>query len=129
MSLALQSLVALTLLVAAAVASLPLLLGGPAPRPDPGAPSLQAEPLRIVEAPGGRWYLRGDPISRAALTTLLHDSRPERLVQYLPSAALSMGEVSASLRWLRRINAPGAVLALPPANNGAAPIRSAGGQP
>lgn len=114
MSLALQGLVAMTLLVAGAVAALPLLVGAADPRPDPAVTSLGGQPLRIVEAPGGRWYLRGDPIGRPSLEALLRRNRPEQPVQYLPSAALSIGEVSSSLRWLRRSNAAGAVLALPP---------------
>ena len=114
MSLALQSLVALTLIISAAVASLPLLIGAAAPRQDPGAPSLSGKPLPVVEAPGGRWYLRGEPIGRPSLVALMGSNQPSHTIQYLPSAALSMAEVSGSLRWLRRLNPAGAVLTLPP---------------
>lgn len=114
MTLALQSLVGLTLLIAGAVASLPLLIGRAAPKPDPGAPDSSGPLLRVVEAPGGRWYLRGDPIARPSLASLLRSNRPPQTLHYLPSGALSIGEVSTSLRWLRRINGGAAVLALPP---------------
>jgi len=121
MSLALQSLVALTLLVSGVVATLPLLLAGNGARPDPGAPGSDLAALRVVESPGDRWSLRGEPIPRRSLETLLGSSRPQRLVEYLPSASLGIARVSASLRWLRRINPGGAVIALPPVAQAAAP--------
>jgi len=113
MSLALQSLVVLTLLVCAGVASLPLITGAAAPRPDPGMPPGSAPALRVVEAPGGRWYLDGEPIARTALASLLGSATPPRPVEFLPSAALGVGDVAASLRWLRRVGDGGAVLVLP----------------
>ena len=67
----------------------------------------------MVEAPGGRWYLDGEPIARTALATLLGSTTPPRPVEFLPSAALGVGEVGASLRWLRRVGDGGAVLVLP----------------
>lgn len=125
MSLALQSLVALTLLVCAGVASLPLITGAAAPRPDPGMPPGSAAAVRVVEAPGGRWYLDGEPIAAAALASLLGSATPPRPVEFLPSAALGVGEVAASLRWLRRVGDGGAVLVLP---SGAVAAGSAEGQ-
>ncbi|MFM7269909.1 MAG: hypothetical protein ACKOZT_15230 [Cyanobium sp.] len=114
MSVALQSLVGLTLIVAGAVAALPLLLGAPAPRPDPGAPD-GGRLVRVVEAPGGRWFYRGEAVARTSLPALLQSGGSPQTVHYLPSAALTIAEVGASLRWLRRVSRGGAVLALPPA--------------
>jgi hypothetical protein len=114
MTLALQSLVGLTLIVVGAVAALPLLLGAPDPRPDPGAPD-GGRPVRVVEAPGSRWYYRGEAVARATLPALLQSGGGTQTVHYLPSAALSTAQVGSSLRWLRRINRGGAALALPPA--------------
>jgi len=125
MSLALQSLVGLTLLVCTGVAAVPLLLGAQEPRPDPGIPIGLGQTLRVVEAPGGRWYLNGEPIGRDALASLLRDASSPQLVQFLPSAALGVGEVAASLRWLRRNGRGGALLALPPPN----PATAAAGSP
>ena len=116
MSLALQSLVGLTLLVCAGVAAVPLLVDAPEPRPDPGVSPGVAPALRVVEAPGGRWYLNGEPIGRESLASLLRDAPTPQPVQFLPSAALGVGEVAASLRWLRRNGRGGALLALPPPN-------------
>jgi hypothetical protein len=113
MSLALQSLVVLTLLVCAGVASLPLITGAAAPRPDPGMPPGSAPALRVVEAPGGRWFLNGDPIGRGALADLLRQQGATQPVRYLPSAALGVGQVARSLAWLRRSGAAAAVLAIP----------------
>ena len=118
MSLALQSLVGLTLLVCAGVAAVPLLVDAPEPRPDPGVSPGVAPALRVVEAPGGRWYLNGEPIGRESLASLLRDAPTPQPVQFLPSAALGVGEVAASLRWLRRNGRGGALLALPPPNRG-----------
>ena len=115
MSLALQSLVALTLLVSGAVAVLPLLLQDPAPVALEGnGPGPVAEDrLRLVESAAGRWFLNGEPIGRPALVVLLRQQANEPMVEYLPSSALAVGHVRRSLTWLRRNGAPAALLALP----------------
>ena len=116
MSLALQSLVYLTLIVCGAVAAMPLVVGGPEPVAEEGndADSIPPETLRVVESPGGRWFLNGEPITRSSLGNLLRQQVPEPRVQYFPSSALAMGQVGRSLIWLRRNGADGAVLAMPP---------------
>jgi len=107
MSLMLQSLVALTLLTCGAVAAVPVAADADAPL------SVAGESLRVVEAPGGRWFLNGDPIGRGALADLLRQQGATQPVRYLPSAALGVGQVAQSLAWLRRSGAVAAVLAIP----------------
>jgi hypothetical protein len=116
MTLLLQSLVPLTLLTCGAVAALPVLVDRPEPvAADAEAPMAGAgESLRLVEAPGSRWFLNGDPIGRVALADLLRQQSSAQSVRYLPSAALGVGEVARSLAWLRRSGAAGAMLAIPP---------------
>ena len=116
MNLMLQSLVALTLLTCGAVAAVPLVVARPEPvaADADGSLAVAEESLRVVEAPGGRWFLNGDPISQAALTGLLRQQGATHPVRYLPSAALGVGAVAHSLRWLRRSGAAGAVLTIPP---------------
>lgn len=116
MSLMLQSLVALTLLTCGAVAAVPVVVDRPEPvAADADAPlAVDGESLRVVEAPGGRWFLNGDPIGRVALADLLRQQGATQPVRYLPSAALGLGEVARSLTWLRRSGAAGATLAIPP---------------
>ncbi|MFN5116676.1 MAG: hypothetical protein ACK5FE_08125 [Cyanobacteriota bacterium] len=114
MSLALQSLVGLTLLVCGAAAVLPEFWQVREPRfrdvPDQVATQI---PLRIVRAPADRWFLNGDPIGRTRLEELLQ--RQESVgVRFLPSSALSMAEVASSLSWLRSFRAGAVVLELPP---------------
>jgi hypothetical protein len=116
MTLILQSLVSLTLLTCGAVAAVPVVLHRPEPvAADAEAPlAVAPESLRLVEAPGGRWFLNGDPIGRAALADLLRQQGGVQAVRYLPSAALPVGEVASSLAWLRRSGAASAMLAIPP---------------
>ena len=115
MTLMLQSLVALTLLTCGAVAAVPVLVDRPEPVPADADASLAGagESLRVVEAPGGRWFLNGDPIGRGALADLLRQQGATQPVRYLPSAALGVGHVAHSLAWLRRSGAVAAVLAIP----------------
>ena len=115
MSLMLQSLVALTLLTCGAVAAEPVVVDRPEPvAADADAPlAVAGESLRVVEAPGGRWFLNGDPIGRGALADLLRQQGATQPVRYLPSAALGVGQVARSLAWLRRSGAAAAVLAIP----------------
>ncbi len=115
MSLMLQSLVALTLLTCGAVAAVPVVVDRPEPvAADADAPlAVAGESLRVVEAPGGRWFLNGDQIGRGALADLLRQQGATQPVRYLPPAALGVGQVARSLAWLRRSGAAAAVLAIP----------------
>jgi|688.fasta_scaffold169550_2 hypothetical protein len=114
MNYAVPSLVALTLLVCGAVASLPLLVTRTVPK---SQPPLAASPLVthhwIVEAPGDRWFVDGDPISRLDLANRLRLDGEQRLQHFLPSASLSMGEVKRSLQWLRSLSPNPVLLNLP----------------
>jgi len=116
MSYALPSLVALTLLVCGAVASLPLLVTRTVPK---SLPPLAAQPLGsphwIVKAPGDHWFVDGDPISRLDLANRLRQDSDQGLQHFLPSAALSMGEVKRSLQWLRSLSDHPVLLDLPEA--------------
>ena len=118
MTLMLQSLVALCLLTCGAVAAVPVLVDRPKPvAADAEATMAEAgESLRVVEAPGGRWFLNGDPIGRLALADLLRQQGAAQPVRYLPSAALPVGQVARSLAWLRRSGAAAAMLTIPPRN-------------
>jgi hypothetical protein len=115
-SLALLCLVGLTLLVGGVTAAVPVVLRErePQQRSQPELPP-GAERLRIVQAPGDRWFINGEPISRQALAERLQ--RPPALdLRYLPSAALSMGTVNDSLGWLRQLGGHAVLLELlPPA--------------
>jgi hypothetical protein len=114
MSFAVPSLVALTLLVCGAVASLPLVVLRTVPK---SQPPLAEQPLGsphwIVEAPGDRWFVDGDAISRRDLANRLHQDGDQGLQHFLPSAALSMGDVKRSLQWLRHLSAHPVLLDLP----------------
>ena len=114
MNFAVPSLVALTLLVCGAVASLPLLVSRTVPK---SQPPLAEQPLGsphwIVEAPGDRWFVDGDPISRLDLANRLRQDREQGLQHFLPSGALSMGEVKRSLQWLRHLSPHPVLLDLP----------------
>lgn len=113
MTLALPSLVGLTVVVAGAVAAVPAVVVERVPRQRPlPAVSAAGETLRVVQAPGERWYLNGTPIARASLAEQL-GGRP-RQVRFLPSAALPIATVSDSLRWLRRSTVGPVSLELPP---------------
>ncbi len=113
MTLALPSLVGLTVLVAGVVAVVPAVVVERVPRqrPLPAVPA-DTETLRVVQAPGERWFLNGTPIPRATLAERL-GRRPWR-VRFLPSAALPIATVSDSLRWLRRSTVGPVSLELPP---------------
>ncbi len=117
MTLALPSLVGLTVVVAGAVAAVPAVVVERVPRQRPlPAVSAAGETLRVVQAPGERWYLNGTPIARASLAERLGGrlgGRP-RQVRFLPSAALPIATVSDSLRWLRRSAVGPVSLELPP---------------
>ena len=113
MNLSLLSLVGLTLLLCGGVASVPQLVRHSEPRSRSQPLGTPLQELWIVQAPGDRWFLAGSPISRADLGRSLQRADKAR-VQFLPSAALPLGEVSASLSWLRRQGSVAVQLALPP---------------
>lgn len=117
MTLALQCLVGLTLLVAGAVAAVPDLWHDRTPSHRPMGGGAGAAPLWVVQGPADRWYVNGEPMSRSGIAALLRGAAPEeggsREVRFLPSAALSLGEVSGSLAWLRNLNGGPVVLGLP----------------
>ncbi|MEB3199977.1 MAG: hypothetical protein VKK62_05580 [Synechococcaceae cyanobacterium] len=115
MSLALQSLVALTLLLCAAVATLPDLVQPRRPRLHPQPPfAAHAQPLWVVRSGQGRWFLAGEPLQPAALLDRLRRESPQRPVHLLVSSSLSAAETGASLRWLRRQSKRAVLLQLPP---------------
>ena len=114
MNLTLLSLVGLTLLLCGGVASVPQLVREREPRSRPQPLSVPLQELWIVQAPGDRWFLAGSPISRADLGQRLQRAGAEARVQFLPSAALTLGEVSGSLAWLRGQGQTPVQLALPP---------------
>ena len=115
MSQSLPALVALTLLVTGAVAAVPAVVveRPPRQRPLPPLPA-RAEVLRVVQAPAQRWFLNGAPIDRAVLAQRLARRPGRRQVRFLPSAALPMATVAASLRWLRQHTAGPVSVELPP---------------
>ncbi len=115
MTFALPCLLGLTLLVCGMVASLPAVVSERTPRQRPQGPVAAGdERLRVVQGPGDRWYVNGVPVSRATLRNRLAGGEEAREVRYLPSAALPMATVSASLRWLRQGNRGAVMLELPP---------------
>jgi hypothetical protein len=115
MSLALSCLVALTLLVGGVTATLPDVVRERKPRQRPRTPlPAGAELVRLVQAPGDRWFINGEPIGHQALAERLRSRPAARELRYLPSAALPMGTVSSSLAWLRRLGEQTVVLELLP---------------
>ena len=114
MNLSLLSLVGLTLLLCGGVASLPQLVREQEPRSRPQPLTAPLEELWIVQAPSDRWFLAGRPISRSELSRRLQRAGAQARVQFLPSAALPLGDVSDSLAWLRRQGPATVQLALPP---------------
>ncbi|MCX5969368.1 MAG: hypothetical protein NTV57_17425 [Cyanobacteria bacterium] len=114
MSLALQCLVGLTLLVCGAVAALPELARDRIPRSRALQSSHGGASLWLVQAPAQRWYLAGQPIETGRLAALLRHQGGRAAVHYLPSAALPIGEISSSLRWLRSLGSGPVLLELPP---------------
>ena len=114
MNLCLLSLVALTLLICGGVASVPEIALARLPRSQPAGDGQRREDLWIVQAPGQRWFLAGQPISRTALQAAVRRSRGRSHLHLLPSAALPIGEIGASLDWLRSQGAGPVHLQLPP---------------
>ena len=119
MNLALQCLVGLTLLVTGATAALPALWltrepqGRPAARSDLRAGQSAGTTLWVVRGAGRHWFVNGEPITAPALAALLKNQSAAVYVRFLPSSALSMGEVSRALGWMRRQGTAPVVLELP----------------
>ncbi len=95
-------LVATTITVLLAVAALPSLLLRPAPRLPAEPGSLAGEVLAVARSGRGGWILNGAPLASDGLARLLR-GRPQGVValRFQPSAALTSGEVAASMAWLR----------------------------
>jgi len=113
-TLSLLSLLGLTLLLCGGVAWLPELLRDSRPRSRPLPQLAPLQELWIVQAPADRWFLAGEPIARRDLEQRLRRSGDQVRVHFLPSAALPLGEVSASLAWLRSRGSSPVQLELPP---------------
>jgi hypothetical protein len=116
-NLALCCLVGLTMLIGGITAAVPVVVREREPQQRNRAPlPAEAERLRLVQAPGDRWFLNGEPISRPALAERLQRSPAAKELRYLPSAALPMGTVTSSLGWLRQLGDHAVLLELlPPA--------------
>lgn len=114
MTLALQCLVGLTLLVCGAVAAVPEIWPARTPQARPSISAGGAPPLWIVRSAGDRWYLNGDAIPRSRLASLLRSHPEASDIRFLPSAALSLGDVAESLGWLRSLSSDPVVLELAP---------------
>jgi len=114
MTHSLLSLVVVTLLLCGGVAAVPQLVRDVQPRSSPEPLNAPLQELWIVQASDDRWFLAGSQISRAELGRRLQRAGADAQVQFLPSAALPLGEVSASLAWLRRQGKTPVLLALPP---------------
>lgn len=114
MTLALQCLVGLTLLLCGAVAALPDIWPARIPQSRPSEVAGDGPPLWIVRGPAGRWYVNGDPLPPERVANLLRDDPEPSEIRFLPSAALSLGEVSESLAWLRSLTPEPVVLELAP---------------
>ena len=71
MSLAIQSLVGLTLLICGAVTALPEIAHERRPRSQPLARVQGGAALWLVQAPGQRWYLGGQAIESGRLASLV----------------------------------------------------------
>jgi hypothetical protein len=109
------SITGLTLLCLAAVSALPLVLGQ---QPEPRAPAPRApgggSPMLVVRSGKGEWFLNGKPVTATTLVRTLRSDSAEGSVRFLPSGALTMNGVSASLAWLRRNSRQPVMLELSP---------------
>ncbi|MEI6030806.1 MAG: hypothetical protein WCQ20_06515 [Synechococcaceae cyanobacterium ELA739] len=114
MSLAIQSMVGLTLLICGAVAALPEIAHERLPRSQPLARVQGGAALWLVQAPGQRWYLAGQAIESARLASLVRRQAGPVALHYLPSSALPIGEISRSLAWLRGLKSGPVLIELPP---------------
>jgi hypothetical protein len=108
------SITGLTLLCLAAVCALPLVLGQqPEPRATARAPG-GGSPMLVVRSGKGEWFLNGKPVTATTLVRTLRSDSAEGSVRFLPSGALTMDGVSASLAWLRRNSRQPVMLELSP---------------
>ena len=101
--LLLVSLTATSLVLLLAVAALPALLLQPAPQVRPEAGTAVGAGWAVARSASGAWLLNGAPIAQEGLGRTLR-SRPKgvQVLRFLPSAALTTGEVATSLAWLRQ---------------------------
>lgn len=115
MTLALQSLVAITLLLSGVVAAVPDLWQRRQPRlqAPPAGPVAVAPPLWIVHSAPGRWFLDGEPMASAPLAARLQRHRSDQPVHLLVSSRLNVADTARALRWLRRLTPAPVLLELP----------------
>ena len=102
MTLALQCLVGLTLVVGGAIAALPDLMQQRQPRSLPPVALTSGEPLWVVQGGDEHWFINGIPLDTTAMAQVLRHQTLANDIRFLPSAALSLGQVTSSLAWLRR---------------------------
>lgn len=114
MTFAVPCLVAITLLLAGAVAGLPEIWREATPRQRDLPAAITGHSRWIVVAPGQRWYLDGQAVSRGRLAAILSGPRQEGEVRLLPASTLPIGEVSEALAWLRSLSPRPVLLQLPP---------------
>lgn len=113
MTYALASFVGLTLLVCGSVAALADLARERQPRLRPEAGMALTGAVWIVQAPEDRWFVNGEPVTRARLPGLLASQPASTEIRFLPAATLPLGQVSRSLAQLRTMSSRPVVLALP----------------
>lgn len=113
MNHALAALVGLTLLLCGSVAALADLARQRQPRLRPPGGGGLAGAVWIVQAPGDRWFVNGEPVSRGRLPALLGTQPAGSEIHFLPTARLPLGDVARSLNHLRSISPRPVGLALP----------------
>lgn len=111
MSLAYQSLLMMVLLVCSAATAVPMFLLPRNPRLAPA--SLNTRNLQpglfLIENGKGEWFVNGTFQPKKNLVSQLQSTDQSQVIRYLPSDALELRQVAASLRWLRG-NASGSVV-------------------
>ncbi len=115
MNHALAALVGLTLLLCGSVAALADLARQRQPRLRPQGGASLTGAVWIVQTPGDRWFVNGEPVSRGRLPGLLGSQPAGSEIRFLPAARLPLGEVARSLAHLRAISPQPVGLALPEA--------------
>lgn len=107
-------LVATSLTVLLAVAALPSLVLQPNPQLRVEPVEWAGEVLAVARSSRGGWILNGAPLASDGLARLLQGRlRGVVALRFQPSAALTSGEVAASLAWLRRQSSLPVLLASP----------------
>ena len=101
MSVPLFALTGLTLVLLTSVATLPELLRVREPRARDRPPQETVAPWLVVRSGGGGWFLHGAAVAEPDLARRLPTAPPGGTIRFLASAALTSGEVSRSLAWLR----------------------------